>query len=353
MTSPPVPSPSSADALAPARLERRANAPGTPRPPLSGWAWPRALARRERNDQERSARDQGNPRAPLTGRARSASLRRPRRRALIGLALAAGLGLAGCGGQTHWLKAGCNQADYDRDRLDCEVVAEALARSQSQTGRVDPFALDPPLNQCLMSKGWTPVLARPPAPGENVPEREWAALREDGAVEGFGLRLRLPPGFALLRQGRQQVGPTELQSFFWQGPDDTYVNMLFQENQITPFQRLAYPLPRSFHSYASGRGQNGDDLRWRAYFGVVQGSWVGAVGAYYLTDDRRRLVLVITTALPAPEAPPPPGLRLSLGQKEAMERFLAPWEDWLHRELPDEASFWSYLRPFSPFRGRR
>lgn len=243
--------------------------------------------------------------------------------------------LSGCGTQERWYKADHYQTDFDKDTLECETVAREMARQATMTGSSeDPSTFASSFNNCLTTKGWS----NSPQPLRELPGQEKRAplaVLDQGKVQGFGKTILLPPGFTLLSESSQVVGPFTALNFQWVGDDSTFVHIVFQKTTAQSFNPIDYVVVDPFFLYERGMDEKKPDLlRWAVFAGEVKKNWVVGLGSYVLVNKNERIVVVVTKQLPPPEASPPPSLRLSKEQRNATERFMGEWLGWLQASLP-------------------
>ena len=239
--------------------------------------------------------------------------------------------LTSCGTEARWYKPGHFQADFDKDALECEVIAHEMARQATMTGRSeDQERFVTAFNTCLYRKGWsTSPPSSPGAAGQPGDAHRLAALAA-GGVQGFGLFLPLPAGFSLRSETAQAAGPVASQSFLWEGRDSTFIQLVYQKTVGKTFEPIDYVVVAPFFLYERGTDEKRPDfLRWAVFTGEVKKNWVVGLGAYVLASKEERIIVVVTRPLIAPETSPPQGLRLSKGQRDTAENFMTEWQQWL------------------------
>lgn len=252
-----------------------------------------------------------------------------------------------------WYKTGATQNDFNLDSRECEIIAEQFALQQSESGkRIDPANFSQFYLQCLNNKGWSqtkPEAAQskdqPPLPKKNL------SLKQKGNIlTGFGHRITVPKGFKLLSRQQSQIGPTVMEQFFWQGEENTFINVIFQQNNVTTFELTPYPVTNPYHIYTSGTGQKAKDLlQWSSFFSQIGHEWVMGVGAFYLANKNERLIIVITKNLATPLTPPPQNLILSGNQHEQVEAFSNHWTTWLESQFPEKSKWTDWWKKLIPY----
>jgi hypothetical protein len=245
--------------------------------------------------------------------------------------------LSGCGGGgQHWYNHGKTRLDFDGDSQECEIVAGEFARQATLTGRrEDPQTYARVFDDCLFARGWSVRPAAPPAPDSAlaVMEPVFAVYHSDGTIEAFGGSFAVPVGFVLRADSTQRFGPTLIQNLLFMGPDLLFMDVTVQKSQDHKFEPTNYPVQEPFFLYEQGREGKQDRLRWAIFAGRIQEEWVVGLGGYLLRGERERLTVVITSPLPGPENAVPPGLNLSSGQFQAVERFRKEWLSWLQEQI--------------------
>jgi hypothetical protein len=230
--------------------------------------------------------------------------------------------LAGCSGKTLWYKDGSGQAEFDRDAVECRILADELGRQDTLTGKRPALETRAKAyQQCLFAKGWSHI---PPgqSAGDGL-EYQPLATVEHGTVKAFGTVLVLPDGFAMTAETDSVHGPMLMQTLSFRGPDNVFLNLVFQQSRTLSFEPIPYPVDEPFLLYERGVTENG--AQWAAFWGRVQGAWVAGLGAYRLHSRLERTTMVLIAPLPEPQGPPPPGLTLDHGQRRAMEEFMERW----------------------------
>jgi len=238
--------------------------------------------------------------------------------------------LGGCGEKVRWYKPHHYQTDFNRDSLECEAIAHEMARQATITGKdEDLVTFIASYNNCLFRRGWS---NNPPA-AQNSEGQITApplAVSEQGKIQGFGKTVAMPKGFTLLAETSQVAGPIAAQNFQWRDDASTFINIIYQKAATKSFDSIDYVVVEPFFLYERGRDRKKPDfLRWAVFAGEVGKSWVVGLGGYVLAGNNERIVVVVTRPLPGPEALPPPGLRLSKGQRDAADDFMKTWEVWL------------------------
>ncbi len=245
--------------------------------------------------------------------------------------------LTGCGGNgSHWYKAGHYQADFNRNSQECEMVAQEIGRQATMTGlMVDADTYQSAYTSCIVSKGWSTT---PPTQPQATPQQQQqtaptlAERRSDGTIRGFDLAFTVPLSFTVIGNRREGLGANSAQIITLHGPDNTYLNLMFQQIKSNRFIATDYPIKEPFFLYNNEYDQElPDQLRWATFCGTMQGQWVIGLGAYYLVDKEHRVTMAFTSPLPPQEEAPPKGLRLSANQRLAADRFEKKWLGWLQK----------------------
>ena len=250
------------------------------------------------------------------------------------LALGGLLLLVACGGGTRWYNADRGQAAFERDAAECERFADQYARDHTASGRNRNLELYiKAYNDCLFAKGWSQV---PPqqqgvsaATSDQSPSQGTFA---NGTLTAFGLSLPLPANSTLVRQDSGVYGPLRQTTWFFQLPEQRYLNCIVQKNVTLGFEREPFPAENPYFVYDRGRGEyaGAAELDWTLFCGRLGAGWVAGWGGYFRIDSRHRLVVTLTDSLPASASAPPPELRLSQAQYTAMEDFV----HWVTRLWP-------------------
>jgi len=244
-----------------------------------------------------------------------------------------GLLLSACSlSGSRWYKDGLGQADFDKDNLECGIIADSLAREESMTGAgIDPQVRATALNNCLYRKGWTNI---PPNPASDTgrqaaPAPAGLARLEQGKLQGLCRSFDLPASFSLLSDTTRHLGPTVVQSIAFARADGVVLTFVFQQSVDRVFAEIDYPVAEPFFLYRRGREGRPASFRWAAFAGKIQDGWVGGLGAYLFCSPRERLTVVVTRPLPEPESKPPAGLRLSQAQHRMLADFTGQSLVWL------------------------
>lgn len=249
--------------------------------------------------------------------------------------------VAGCGtfGGGKWYKKGSYQADFDRDCIECDLLANTKAKEDSVSGRSRNFEVyTKAYNHCLFSKGWSHIPPHTPTiagfPGEQskaVDEIPRLCRFYGNRISGLGRELILPAGFTVLRHAPSTYGPTRMTSVFCRGPGLVFFNIIFQASDSLHFKKADYPVAPPFFLF--DKSDYKDGLQWSAFCGITNKEWVGGVGAYIDIDPTRRIIIVATRPLPAAKYAPPPGLRLTAEQYQPMSTFTKWVCRWLHEDV--------------------
>ena len=245
--------------------------------------------------------------------------------------------LAGCAASPgYWYKAGKNQHDFDIDSRDCEISAQQLSKGHSETGKqIEPASYNRIYSQCISNKGWSRTPPEDPFVTKNFPnEQHTIEIAAEGhALSAFKQTITIPLSFSLISRNHSQVGPTVMEQFTWQDADNTFINVIFQENHGTFFEKEQYPVLPPFYLYDSGTGAN-KKVEWAAFFGEIQNEWVMGLGANFLKNKTKRIIIVITKSLSQPSSTPPDRVQLSKNQYDDIEAFSNQWQPWLEAQFP-------------------
>lgn len=251
-----------------------------------------------------------------------------------------------------WYKTGGTQRDFDLDSRECEIIAKQFALQQSETGkRIDPVIFSQQYVQCINAKGWSrnkpgadETTGQPSAPPPRL------SIKQDGAtLSGFGLQVTVPDNFTLVNSQQSAIGPTIMQQFFWQDESNTFINVIFQQNNATQFDIIPYPISGPYRLYTSGTGEKTKGpLQWSTFFGQIQDEWVMGVGSFYSASKNKRVIIVITKNLNPPAGAPPARLTLSGNQHEEIEAFSNRWVGWLESQFPEKETWRDRLRKMFP-----
>lgn len=241
--------------------------------------------------------------------------------------------LAACGAGPRWYKDNRGQADFDKDSLECEIIARELARQATLTGAGEDLAtFANSFNNCLYRKGWSNV--PPPsaaAAGQTANEPSRPARLETTTVHGLGRAIAIPDGFTLISDSVRALGATTVHTLVFMGANDTFLTLVFQQSTEKVFTEIGYLVADPFFLYRKGAAGNWwkKNLRWAVFAGRMGDDWVTGLGGYLLVSKKERITLVVTRPLAGPESRPPAGLRLSRDQHEEVEKFQARWLPWL------------------------
>ena len=245
--------------------------------------------------------------------------------------------LQGCASPHQtWYKAGGTQREFDLDARECEVIAEQQALLKSENGRrYDPLTYVDLYQRCITAKGWSSV---PPQAAQGQPGQEPLPAPPlgqhiDNRLAAFGLEFTLPADARLLSEKKQTVGPTNLDSFMFRAGGN-FVNFILQESEEATFNPIDSPVSPPYQLYTAA---SADNLRWTAFWGVVNGEWVKGIGAFFTVSKKQRVIVVITADMAAPEETPPEDLHLARNQYQEMEAFIHQWQPWLEKQAPRES----------------
>ena len=243
--------------------------------------------------------------------------------------------LCGCSATSGtWYKPGHYQADFDRDCVECELLAEDMARQQSVTGRSRNLEVYiKAYNSCLFSKGWSdrPLDTVHTKQTVSPQVRQAMCTLQNDMLRGFGYEITLPSGFSVLYQKPSVYGPTQTLSTLSEGPEQSFLNVIFQQSDSLAFEVTDYPVKSPYFLFDSSHPDV--EPQWSAFCGPSDSEWIAGVGTYVNISDSKRIILIATTALPGPVEPVPQGLRLDKGQYNAMRAFTEKTTAWLHNRV--------------------
>lgn len=238
--------------------------------------------------------------------------------------------IAACGGRWHHPTK--SDADFERDRAECKLLAKHAAKAQTMTGkRVDLEIYYKTLSSCLYAKGWSDAA---PAAEAGEPSSTVPLTQKEGAgtFKFAGQVLHLPEGSAVVKESVSSYGPVRMQVIDFTGKKGGLAyqgQVVFQRSYAEGFEAVDYPVGEPFFTYTRGSIANG--VRWNSYsVKLDNGVWIGGVGAYWLISKEERVVISLVRVLPPQKAAPPPNCRLSQVQGRAMDRFVdfaLPWLD--------------------------
>jgi hypothetical protein len=239
--------------------------------------------------------------------------------------------LWGCSSTANWHHPAKEQQAFQADHAYCMKLATSVARQKTMSGqRPDPAALQQAYNLCLESRGWRQTGADAGAVPSEIRPPEVGTSSDRLAV--WGADVRVPAGFSLgNRQSNTAPGLGQTTVVYTgAGSMGRYLQCVFQESG-SEFEHRGFPVSEPFFEYSKGRaGHQGTVVDWAFFAGEYQQAWTGGVGAYVLWPEaQRRAVLVATWSLPEQKEQPPGGLRLTQGQKQAMDHKAGAWTAWL------------------------
>lgn len=243
----------------------------------------------------------------------------------------------GCAAPKMWYKQGHNQADFDLDHRECQIIAEEIGRQATITGKkadLDVFAAT--YTNCIFSRGWT----RTP-PGEEKKNVQAAPLAkiDKTRIHVFGEKLMLPDDFTLKSNRAGGFEDVKIQNMVFEGDGPVFANIIIQEVLSRQFDAIDYPINEPFFVYDRGRDDlNGNKkVHWAVFSGEFEGNWMAGIGAYYLMGKYRRINLVLTIDIPAQHQAPPDGLLLTERQKKAVTSFSNQWLGYIKSGMKIEA----------------
>jgi hypothetical protein len=236
--------------------------------------------------------------------------------------------LSSCGGGQMWYKQGATQADFNLDAQECEIIAHELARQATVSGeRENLEVFIKSYNNCLFLKGWSHIPPNQKAGNQKQANFNLAKINQN-SIEAFGKRFNLPKEFKLLKENKSVFGPTLIHSFFLQGTGPTFINLIFQQSLDLDFEPADYPVEEPFFLYDRGSEEE-KNIRWSVYCGQINDEWIVGLGSFFLISEKERIILIVTSPLPQQTTPPPKGLRLTKKQKDATEKFVKSWKEWI------------------------
>lgn len=125
-----------------------------------------------------------------------------------------------------------------------------------------------------------------------------------------------------------------MQQFFWQGEDNSYINILLQKNINMIFEQIPYPVTKPYILYTSGDGERAKErLQWATFFGQIGSEWIMGTGAYYYVSKNERIIVVITNPLEQPAGSPPKNTTLTRNQYLQIDQFSNQWQSWLNKQF--------------------
>jgi len=232
---------------------------------------------------------------------------------------------------TKWYHPVKGDAEFARDRAECESIAEFSGLNASHTGqRVELNAYYDALNRCLTRKGWSlnppqaKTTGKPPAPQRLTEKISSNVYKFDKK------KLALPQGFHLTSHKLTSAGPLIMEILEFDGVlnDTPYDGQIIFQEALgkSKFKPITYPLTKPFFTYSLGKLPNG--IRWHSFAGKLDEEWYGGVGSYWVISKRKRVIATLTTPLPDQNTPPPARCRLNDAQAKKLDNFLIailPW----------------------------
>ncbi|WP_300464831.1 hypothetical protein [Desulfobacula sp.] len=240
--------------------------------------------------------------------------------------------VSGCASPQLWYKPGHSPVDFDLDHQECLRMAEEIGRQATLTGdRINLEEYNTSYNNCLFSRGWTHT-----PPGKEQKKGPAVALAQvkGDRIHVFDRQMTLPPGFDLVSNQIAGFEDVRMQTLFFQGEGQVFLNILIQEALSRKFDVIEYPANDPFFIFEKGTAeQDKRPVNWTVFSGDYKGDWVAGIGAYYFVDDHHRISLVMTSAIASPGEAPPRGLRLTKTQKLAVDAFSEQWLENIKRAL--------------------
>lgn len=235
------------------------------------------------------------------------------------------LGLtSGCLNLKKWYHPQKKPSDFALDHRECELIAEQAAKDRSLSGKKINFEVyQKAYNSCLLRKGWANHPQQRPSGATNQ-DSQWIQVSWDKnarRLKGPGNCCNIPDTFSLDETETAVQGNLSTRIYSFADKNGIYLKLYFQKSQGTDFEKSPFPVTEPFFRYDAGYNRE-FDFSWSVFCGKFKGNWVAGLGSYRLFSDEQRLIAVLTAPLPAPETDPPPGLRLSKAQYQAIEKFL-------------------------------
>ncbi len=222
---------------------------------------------------------------------------------------------------TRWYKPGAGQWDFDKDEQECLRIAHKLAKEATIGGKKEDLEVFlSSYQRCLYQKGWSPFPIQNGA--KEVHTSPLGVLKGD-LLSGLGVCLNLPHGFVLIRDNVRRFGPTIIQSFFFKGPMNEFLNIIFQKSKKNGFKKIPYKVSSKYYIYDRYYNKK-QPLTWTIYFGKFHENWVKCIGAIYYLSKHKRIIVVITSPLPKP-IHLIPGLGYSRSQIIDVKDFSSKW----------------------------
>jgi len=233
----------------------------------------------------------------------------------------------GCSSKRTWYKPGAGQLEFNIDDQDCKIIAQETARQATLTGdKLDPAVLEQSYEACIFSRGWTMTPAGTENSGKTEKEPIILAEIENNRVQAFGKTMDIPNMFSLVSNQLAGFQGVDMQTLFFKGDNEVYLNLIIQETRDRKFDPVDYPAGSPFFLFEKGIDPKDDEiLRWTVFAGDYKGTWITGIGAYYLVDYFKRVSFVITQSISFPKNKPPKGLRLTKIQKLEVEAFKEEW----------------------------
>lgn len=229
--------------------------------------------------------------------------------------------LTGCATSETWYNPNGNQTTFNIDSRECSLVAQSVAPEDATTSYL----------HCLRAKGWSrqspATQATATTPSSQSQSLATLLQVDDGQLlHGLEQQIPLPENFALIKQSHAELGVLSATTFLLQGPDNTFLNITFQQNNKTTFKKIPYPVAQGFHLYSQAPGKPGQNtFNWTAFFGQVDQEWVMGLGGYHTINKKQRLIIAVTRPLTPPSQPPPANLLLTPAQHNEIQQFLKIW----------------------------
>ncbi len=283
---------------------------------------------------------------------------KPMRLLLLGLLF---FGIIACGDRTNWYKPGQTATDLAVDQQQCRLIAKELARQESLTPENPNLAIEVDrYGKCMMARGWRPVAApgifrKAAGPTSAAPTSDDATVVPGTpagphvAVEGrrmqvFGVNVEVPEGFELRTRVSLPDALVSRENLLWRDPQrDVFFQASAQQSHQVTFEEMGYPYDPNKDLLYQASSPADSAVPWRAICLERGDNLIGLVGSVLRVNNRQRLFLNASIRLPAAEAPPADGLRLSTGQYQAMEGFTETWAAWFESQFPPSRLSWNWL----------
>jgi len=239
--------------------------------------------------------------------------------------------ISACSSQKKWYNYRDKDVVFQQDLKNCQNNANNLATKQSLLGNALVLeTYNSHLLQCLYSKGWTQLAQGSLGRLEQKFSNEVRLDREAMRISAFGEKIDLASGnFEFLDANSSVYGPGYFKEFNFKGPDNIYLNLVFQENILREFDKNSFPVDKSFIIFESGAEKSGSKhFNWSVYCGIVKGKWVAGMGSYVLLSPKQRITAVVTKKMIPKDRDPAFPLRLTRKQYSNLSEFEDKWLEW-------------------------